>query len=338
MFEAAKVLSGELSLPVCQLPRPGERVCWFARSNPQTGILLGHNRDGHAVIRTAFGNSATRRFDEIRLIDPYHRVGPNWSRLPSCAQLLRPNSTLTKQFETLLNHRIPPGPRYIDLIKEIHFRGFEIFLVGGTVRDVIAGAIPKDVDLVTTMPLALVSKFLPSMYQYNPSIARNLGFIRIGGTPESGDPFIDLKEFSQFMPGTSDVVFGVEFDRDVSNRDFAMNALYYEPINNVIIDPTGRGAEDAKKKILSFICSTGNGFQYAQIFVRTVKFAVRGFTPTSETLAVLQGELMEALPSMHWEVREGYVRTQLFSKCASPSERPELLEKFKSAMVALGLS
>jgi hypothetical protein len=152
LFDPTVISVANLTLPDCPLPRPGEKVFWFVRSNPMTGFLLGHDTKGLAVIATSFGHSVRKRFDEIRLANPFERRRPNWCYLPTTAKLFRPNEALTLRFKTLLNQRIPPGPRYIDLIHEIHYRGFEVFLVGGTVRDVIAGHNPKDVDLVTTMP------------------------------------------------------------------------------------------------------------------------------------------------------------------------------------------
>ena len=74
----------------------------------------------------------------------------------------------------------PPGPIYLELIEEVWNRGHEIFLVGGTVRDVVAGLRSQDVDLVTSLPLDRAEPLLASMYRHEPSINRERGLVRIG--------------------------------------------------------------------------------------------------------------------------------------------------------------
>jgi tRNA nucleotidyltransferase/poly(A) polymerase len=70
----------------------------------------------------------------------------------------------------LLNRHIPPGPTYLELIEEVWNRGYEIFLVGGTVRDVMAGLKSQDVDMVTSIPLDRAIPLLASMYRHEPSV------------------------------------------------------------------------------------------------------------------------------------------------------------------------
>jgi hypothetical protein len=333
----ASVSPSELRLPDCPIPRPGDRVCWYTGGHPVSGLMTGHDIDGEAKIIDEFGNGITKRFEEIRLRTPLARVGPNWCSLPSAGKLLRPNDPTRARFAELLGKLIPPGLRYIDLATEIWSRGFEIFLVGGTVRDVLSGAAPNDVDFVTTMPLERIKKILPSMLRYTPTLAKERGYVRIGGKPESGDPFVDLKVFSNSLVGTPEATFGVGFERDVAHRDFACNAVYYDPINEILIDPTGIGVADAQASQLSLICASADVHQYAQIFIRTFKFSLRGFTITPPTLTKLKGELAQAIPSMNNAIRVRYLRTQLFGKCKSTADHGPVLDEFKRQMAAHGL-
>lgn len=254
-----KVDPDSLKLPPCPLPRPEEEVCWFVDSRFVTGIYRGHDKNGQPLIINQFGNPAfIRTFDAVRLTKPFDRRKPNWAYLPKDGVVVRPPDDVRKTFNVLLDQRIPPGPKYIDLISEIWGRGFEVYVVGGTVRDVLGNDPSKDVDIVTTMPLNHMRRFLRSMYRYDPSGKDSRGFIRIGGTPESGDPFIDLKVFSDSLPGTTQACFGVGFERDVAHRDFACNALYYDPINAVLLDPSGHGIEDALANRLRLICDSAD--------------------------------------------------------------------------------
>src|SRR5437764_994786 len=100
------VLPEYLRLPDCPLPRPSERVCWFANARPVSGILVGHNIDGNALILNQFGTGVVKPFDEIRLQDPFERRRPNWFYLPPKAILIRPDSDLSSRFQFLLSQRI----------------------------------------------------------------------------------------------------------------------------------------------------------------------------------------------------------------------------------------
>jgi Poly A polymerase head domain len=315
---------------------PGDKVFWYAGARPVEGVLTGHNAEGQALIVNQFNSPVVKPFTEIRLFDPFNRLGPNWTRLPPSGRILRPPATTVDRFRHLLSQYIPPGPRYIEFIKEIWFRGFEVFVVGGTVRDVIAGNDTKDVDIVTTMPLNLLRDLIEPMFRYDPSAAEENGYVRIGGSSKSGDPFIDLKVFSDSLPSTEEATFGVDFSRDVAHRDFACNALYYDAINEGIIDPTGVGVVDAQNPTLTFICESGNPYQYAQIYIRAVKFSLRGFAIGPTTMARLSSDLVEALPSMRASVRVGYVPAQLLGKSPSKEQHPQILKDFKERMEALG--
>jgi Poly A polymerase head domain len=300
--------------------------------------MTGHDIDGNAVILNDFGNGTTKSFEEIRLCDPFDRVGPNWMTLPAAGKIVRPDTSTSTQLNTLLARRIPPGPSYRDLIEEIWSRGFEAYIVGGTVRDALNGGVGNDVDVVTTMPLTYALKFLPSMYRYDPSLSRERGYISIGGSKRSGDPHIDLKLFSDSLLGTKEAIFGVGFERDVRHRDFSCNAVYYEPINNVLIDPTGQGISDSKDKLLSFICGSANHHQYAQIFIRAIKFVARGYRLTPETKARVTTDLAAALPSMRLQIRSRYIKAQVLGNCSSPDQFPHVMQTYRECMVSLGLS
>lgn len=143
--------------------------------------------------------------------------------------------------------------------------------------------------------------------------------------------------FSDSLPGTKEAIFGVGFERDVSHRDFACNAVYYDPINDVLVDPTGRGIGDAESKILSLICRSGDPYQHAQIFIRAIKFVARGFTLTAETESVLSSQLALAVPSMRRQIRIRYMRAQVLGKCASAAEHHHALQLFRECMERMGL-
>jgi hypothetical protein len=326
----------EMRLPPCPIPRPGEQVQWFAAARPMFGTVLGHDAHGLAIVRDQFDNDRHVPFDDIRLCDPFNRSLPNWHFLPSDGLLLKPDSSTIDLFKRSMSPAIPPGPTYQELAEEIWSRGFEIFLVGGTVRDILAGQIANDIDLVTTMPLSRMVGFLQEMFRTKESGTGKYGFIRLGERPESGDPFIDLKVFSNSMSGTEYATFGVGFARDVGYRDFACNAVYYDPVNEVIIDPTGHGVNDCANTTLRLVDGHRERHQMGQVFIRAVKFVARGFQFEAQTERKLIDVYLPNVGVMVKEMRRKYFCTQVMSKHKSPAAKAAAVASFKEVLIRLG--
>lgn len=326
----------DMRLPAAPIARPGERVSWFVGAQRMTGIVLGHDKDGLAIIRNDFGTEQHARFDDIRLEDPFARSLPNWHSLPTGGQLLKPSDDMLDLFRKTVGQMIPPGATYVELAREIWGRGFEIFLVGGTVRDILAGQVANDVDFVTTMPLERMRGFLQQMFRTTENGANKNGYIRLGGTPASGDPFIDLKVFSTLLPGSNDATFGVGFDRDISYRDFTCNCVYYDPINEVIVDPTGQGVSDCENKLLRLVEGDHSRHQMGQVFIRAVKFAGRGFELVQETHDRLLETYLPHVAGMKRAVKMGYLRTQVMSKHRTLEAKMEALATFKATLLTMG--
>lgn len=326
-----------LTLPPCLLPRPGEEVVWYSDSTRRRGTLVGHDAKGRPIVGNGHGFTQTLDgFDQIRLADPSNRRGPNWTSLGASAKVIKPLEEERQALSELLNRHIPPGPTYLELIEEIWHRGFEIFLVGGTVRDVIAGFKSHDVDLVTSMPLDRAVPLLTSMYRHEPSINRERGFVRLGGTPASGDPFIDLKAMIHSDPGTPNAIFSADLEQDVRHRDFACNAIYYDPINEIYIDPAGCGIEGAEAKLLHLVCDVSRPpFYKAQICLRFFKFAYRGFGFTEATGTLMREAFLPSLPAMTKSSLVGYMKAQLLSK-APQEQHQEVLDSVRDSMISFG--
>jgi len=209
-----------LYLPLAATPRPGETVIWYVDAQRASGQYVGHGVESEPVVANSFG-SQTRlaSFDCLRLSSPKSRVGPNWHNLPDEC-LLAPRKEERLRFADLLGQRIPPGPTYLELIEEIWYRGYEIYVVGGTVRDVVSGDKSNDVDIVTTMPVAKFELLLRSMFRRQVALSAENGFARLGGKGSNGDPFIDLKLFCHGGTGTSDALFGSDFGLDLGLRTY----------------------------------------------------------------------------------------------------------------------
>jgi len=333
------ITTAEMTLPVCPTPRPGDEVVWYANAKKWTGVYQGHVPTGGPRV-SAFPDhqKSLPEFECVRLKDPAQRRSPNWHYLATPAAIRRPTSQESTELSRLLNRIIPPGPTYAELIDEIWGRGYEIYLVGGTVRDVISGKSTNDVDLVTSMPLVRAQPFLRDMFRGNPSIDAENGFVRLGGTPASGDPFIDLKMFCHFDLGTTNALFGCDFEHDVAHRDFACNSVYYDPVNNALIDPTGFGINDSEQRVLRMVEDGGRKtrFQLGQVAIRLFKFLTRGFSIVDSSEIRLRRECIPCVAGMNNVQRLGYLRRQLLSKIPR-EEWEDALNAFRAKMLDFGI-
>jgi hypothetical protein len=290
----------EMHLPSCATPRPGEPVIFYKHRTRFEGLFQGYNTIDQLLIQSTVGGIvAVDNFLQVRLKSPDQRCEGCWAALPKSRVLVKPTPDERDRLSSLLSQRIVPGPSYLEFITEIWSRGYEIFLVGGTVRDVLNGEHHNDVDLVTTIPFFVLEPLAEAMfghdgYSRNP----NQGFMSVGGgarrpkrAKSTGDPLIDVKNLFLYAPGTGDAVFGANLLIDQKLRDFACNAVYYDPMNEVLIDPSGRGIADAKAKILNIINDhllEHPTFRKANIPLRFFKFLLRGYEPSPDCIVLLQ--------------------------------------------------
>jgi len=238
---------------------------------------------------------------QVRLANPYQRQRPCWEALPESAHLQAATPVEKQAFDTLLKEHFSPGPTYLEFINEIWLRGYEIFLVGGAVRDVLQGGSANDVDLITSMPFSLLQGLVRSMFgELGFSRSPRDGFMSVGynagnntARPDERGPSVDVKNFFKFAPGTNNAEFSSDIFLDHTLRDFACNAVYYDAVNGQFIDPSGTGIEDARQKTLRLVNDPEFEhpvFKKATIPLRLFKFTILGYTPTRECIEALQRE------------------------------------------------
>lgn len=334
----------ELRLPPCPCPKPGQDVIWYRNARRYTGRIVGHRFDGKPTVAVSETHTDDiRDFDDLRPLDPFGRASANWNFLPSRATIALPSSTEMSTLKNLMQRTIPPGVSYADIASEIWSRGFEVFLVGGTVRDAITGTLPNDVDLITTIPLTKLLPLMKAMCRFEldeESLdgALKNGHIRIGGKKHSGDPFMDISIFKHQATGDYDALFGFDFSFDVAVRDFTYNSIYYDPNNSVFIDPTGLGLQDVDNKISRpvFDPSMRPLFEHAKILIRLFKFASRGYTPEPDYLKYIQSEAGKIIPAMSSMQRFNYIQSQIIGELQQ-REIYAALTQFREQFSAFGM-
>lgn len=133
---------------------------------------------------------------------------------------------------------------------------FELYLVGGCIRDNQMGLTPKDWDLTTN---ANPEKIMGVLRAF-PNIQLNsddsqFGVIHFKLTDEEYE-IVTLREDGEYLDNRrpSSVTFG-SIEMDSKRRDFTINSMYYDLINNKYID-LNNGLEDLKNNVLRFVGDT----------------------------------------------------------------------------------
>ncbi len=167
-----------------------------------------------------------------------------------------PNSFIKKipRFFTPVLSTIPQT--VIDIVREIDGQGGKAFLVGGSVRDMLLGKKPTkdlDIEVYGMQPDTIqeivekygkvmevgksfgVLKYYDDTLEIDFSLPRKDSKVGEGhrGFAVDTDPFMDIKEA-------------------VRRRDFTINAMMYDPVTEVLIDPF-HGLADLEKRVLRVI-------------------------------------------------------------------------------------
>jgi len=178
--------------------------------------------------------------------------------------------------------------------------GFSAYVVGGAVRDLLLGIVPKDFDIATdARPEEVKPLFRRALI-----IGRRfrLVHVMIGGetvevsTFRSADP--DTSEKDEHGRVLRDNVFGTQ-EEDARRRDFTVNALYFDPASEEVVDFHG-GLADLKKRMLRVIGDPETRYREDPVrMLRAVRLAAKlGLTLEAATRRPIaeMAPLMERVP------------------------------------------
>jgi poly(A) polymerase len=154
--------------------------------------------------------------------------------------------------------------------------GFEAFVVGGAVRDLLLGVKPKDFDIATNATPEQVKRLFRRAF----IIGRRFQIVHV----MFGQ---DLLEVTTFRGAGSDTApkdehgrvlrdnnFGLQHE-DALRRDFSINAMYYNPATQEVLDYHG-GIEDIRAKTLRIIGQPEARYREDPVrMLRVVRFAAR---------------------------------------------------------------
>lgn len=164
--------------------------------------------------------------------------------------------------------------------------GFEAYIVGGCVRDLIIGREPKDWDVTTNAdPEQIQGLFVKTFYENDYG---TVGVVNEDVNHETlkvveVTPFrIEGKYTDHRHPDS--VKFSKNIEDDLKRRDFTINAIAYDINKGQIID-LYKGQEDIKDKVIRTVGEAGDRFtEDALRMIRAIRFSTElGFMINKET-------------------------------------------------------
>lgn len=140
------------------------------------------------------------------------------------------------------------GQRAYRIVETLSTKGYDTWWVGGAVRDMLGGKIPKDIDIATRAH----PKEIHALFTRASGGDESFGSARVMLGEEEFE-VTTFREDDEASDGRHPeaVVFG-DRQADAKRRDFTVNAIYFQPINREIFDPF-HGEADWKEKLVRFI-------------------------------------------------------------------------------------
>jgi poly(A) polymerase len=200
-------------------------------------------------------------------------------------------------------HGIDPklvDERAIHVVRTLQNAGHEAYIVGGAVRDLLLGLRPKDFDVATNATPEQVKGLFRRAF----IIGRRFRIVHVVYGRGREHEVIEVSTFRAYLDNAAaeqvkgnertskrqleglqhavdssgrvlrDNVWGPQ-DEDATRRDFTVNAMYYDPETQIVVDYHG-GIQDAKKRTLRMIGDPGTRYREDPVrIIRAVRFSAK---------------------------------------------------------------
>ncbi|MBM4261480.1 MAG: CCA tRNA nucleotidyltransferase [Deltaproteobacteria bacterium] len=192
---------------------------------------------------------------------------------------------------------MPAKDKAVAIVRRLRAAGYESLLAGGCVRDLLLGKNPKDYDVTTSAKPAEIAQ----IFAETVPVGAHFGVMLV---MVDGEPFevATFRHDGPYLDGRhpTHVRFG-SLEEDVQRRDFTINGMVYDPIDDRVIDLVG-GQEDLKRKLVRAIGNAHERFVEDRLrMIRAVRFAATlDFAIEDQTMTALQ-ELAATIGMVSWE-------------------------------------
>ncbi|HET6496681.1 MAG TPA: CCA tRNA nucleotidyltransferase, partial [Thermoleophilia bacterium] len=157
------------------------------------------------------------------------------------------------------------------IVGTLRAAGHEAYFAGGCVRDLVMGAAPHDYDVTTSARPDEVM----ALFERTVAVGAAFGVVLVilGGREYEVATFRTEGAYSDGRH--PDAVAYATAEEDVKRRDFTINGLLYDPVEERVIDHVS-GRADIERRIVRTIGSPDERFAEDRLrLIRAVRFAAR---------------------------------------------------------------
>ena len=172
----------------------------------------------------------------------------------------------------------------LEIVRRLREAGYEALLAGGCVRDLLRGVAPKDYDIATSAHPAEIQALFPR----SDAVGAHFGVILVKSRGH-GFEVATFREDGDYRDGRrpEQVTFSTP-EADARRRDFTINGMFYDPLEDRVIDHVG-GREDLAAGLIRAIGEPSDRFREDYLrLLRAIRFATHlGFAIEPVTWAAL---------------------------------------------------
>lgn len=126
----------------------------------------------------------------------------------------------------------PQWNTVVEVCQKLRAQGYQAVVAGGAVRDALRGVLPKDIDLATSAPASEVLK----LFENSKYVGEHFGVVLINNQLE----IASFRKEGEYKDGRHpETVELCSIEEDAKRRDFTINAMYFDPIEEKVIDLQG---------------------------------------------------------------------------------------------------
>lgn len=157
----------------------------------------------------------------------------------------------------------------MQVVRTLQAAGHTALLAGGCVRDLLLGRPAKDYDVATSAHPDEVLKLFP----HATAVGRQFGVVLVHGPPHATEVATFRAESSYEDGRRPQQVHFTDAATDAERRDFTINALFYDPVRDELLDYVG-GQADLARRIVRTVGSPEDRFAEDHLrMLRAIRFA-----------------------------------------------------------------
>lgn len=136
----------------------------------------------------------------------------------------------------------------LKIVESLRQKGFTAYFAGGCVRDILLNKSPKDIDIATDALPEQIEELFEKTYP----IGKAFGVILVHQDGHSFEVATFRSDSGSSDGRRPDYITFTSAKEDAIRRDFTINALFFDPITDSVIDFV-EGQPDIKNKIIRFV-------------------------------------------------------------------------------------